>query len=419
MVGGAGISKLLGFWRDRLITDIFPAAKTDVIFLALKIPDFFYYVFVGATLSTIFIPRYCRIKEKISQENFLSSFWWMNFFVFAIIVLFGVLTLPWTAKWLTYGLDESLQQSVLSLSYWCFASTFVLALGGFFAAFLQAKQKFRLLALLPIIYMGSVVFGIFNWGDIGLWIVGASLLGGGLLYFLIGFAFFLYFRGKITWQWLSPPKEWKGFIGDWTRRILNNIGFQLNEVIDLWIAGLLVLGSVTAFSLGNLLGGFLLSIVGVPLSNVAFSKFSREKSYTATLPVFYKTVGSILLITLPFAVLGFIFSAEIITLLFSSLSNENTYRAGLVLRWTIFSLPISCLIVVFSRIFLSQGDTVLPLKINIMSLFFGSSLAFYLGFYYFPPEIGELGIAIGTSFVNYFSLLLFAIFLAKKIRKER
>ena len=48
------LSKLVSFFRDRLLLDIFPTEKVDIVFAAFRIPDFFYYLFVCICFSILF-----------------------------------------------------------------------------------------------------------------------------------------------------------------------------------------------------------------------------------------------------------------------------------------------------------------------------------------------------------------------------
>jgi putative peptidoglycan lipid II flippase len=68
-------SKFLGLWRDRLLVDIFGQSdKVDVIFASFRIPDFFFALLIGGTVSTLFIPRIANLKKEEKYVFFFKFF---------------------------------------------------------------------------------------------------------------------------------------------------------------------------------------------------------------------------------------------------------------------------------------------------------------------------------------------------------
>ena len=71
----AVISKLFGLWRDRLFLEFFQAdGSSDLIFAAFRIPDFFYFLLIAGTVSSIVIPRINQAKNEVDKKIFLNSF---------------------------------------------------------------------------------------------------------------------------------------------------------------------------------------------------------------------------------------------------------------------------------------------------------------------------------------------------------
>ncbi len=84
-MGSALASKFLGFLRDRFLVDFFGGSeKIDFVFAAFRIPDFFFFLLVGGTVATLFLPRAADLKGK-ERMQFFSSFFW------GVVLLFGLL----------------------------------------------------------------------------------------------------------------------------------------------------------------------------------------------------------------------------------------------------------------------------------------------------------------------------------------
>jgi peptidoglycan biosynthesis protein MviN/MurJ (putative lipid II flippase) len=75
-------SKVLGLLRDRLFVQHFAdTGQIDYIFAAFRIPDFFFFLLIGGTVSTLFLPRIVELKSR-EKWQFVSSFFLGSFLVF-------------------------------------------------------------------------------------------------------------------------------------------------------------------------------------------------------------------------------------------------------------------------------------------------------------------------------------------------
>lgn len=406
-------SKLIGFIRDRLLLDTFSTEKVDIVFAAFRIPDFFFYLFVGATISVIFLPKVIELKEKERMEYF-SSFLWGVLFWFGGVCFLGILTIDFLVPFFAKGFSSDIQKEIANLSQFLFGSVFLLSLSGVFAAYLQAKQKFISIALAPLFYMGGICAGIYFFRDrFGLLIVGYSALFGAFLHLFANILHFVLSRGEIGFFWKKPIKAWNDFQGDFWRRVLNNSAFQINQTLDIFIASFLLTGAITAFSIGTSLGHVLLSIVGFSVANSAFPKFTKNKNNKlAQQKILRNAFKWILFFSLPATLIGAFFSEPILQLAFN-LSGKTLEMTNTVFFWTVLSLPAACMIPILSRIFLANDDTKTPLWISAFSLFVATSLAAILSLKILPPENAILGLALGNFTANFLKTILFLGFLKK------
>lgn len=413
------MSKLLGLWRDRLVVEIFSSESTDLIYAAFRIPDFFYYLLVGATVSVIFLPRLVDLNEKEKQQ-YMASFLSGVLVLFGGLSLLGIFAADHLAALFARGFDVATQVQVAALARLLFGSVFLLSLSSVFAAGLQAHHRFAAIAVAPLLYMGCIAVALF-WGrdTWGVNIVGYGALSGASAHLTITLSAYLWHGWKLGLAWGSPAKAWQNFWPDFGRRVFNNAAFQINQSVDVLIASFLLLGSVTAFTLGTSLGHFLVSIVGMSVMSSAFPKLTAAKhNYPAQKKVWLHSLKWIWVIAAPVSLICAVFSTEILQLLFG-LSGERLAMTDQVFWWTVISLPLACSLPVTSRVFLANDDTVTPLYASITGLTVATSVAAYLSLVYLPKDQAILGLAVGNFTANTLGFVLFISLIWWKYERVR
>lgn len=418
LLGGSAIlSKFLGLWRDRLFLDIFGAGeKIDLIFASFRIPDFFFFLLIGGTVSTLFLPRFTPLGEK-EKTQFFSSFLWGVILLFGIFCGLGAMFTDSLSGIFAAGFELSLRQEMIPLARCLFGSVFLLSVSSVFAAFHQSKQQFLTIALAPVLYTGSICAGLYFWRDsFGLLTVGLAAVFGAFAHLMVNMNTFFVQQNKITWVWKKPVSAWKNFKSDFVFRVTNNAAFQINQSADVLIASFLIAGSVGAFSIGTNLGSVLLSIVGFSVANSAFPKLAKAKDDSATQKkIVGSSLGWIAFFTIPVAVIGVVFAQPILQLLFN-LEGKSLEMATTVFFWTVLSLPAACCIPILARVFLASGDAKTPMKITAFSLLVATALAAVLSLRILPTEIAILGLAIGNFTASVLSASIFGVAVWRKLR---
>jgi len=402
------LSKVISFGRDRLILDIFDPQAADLIFAAFRVPDFFFYLLVGATISVIFIPRLVELNEDEKIEYF-SSFLWGTLICFGVVCFGGLLLAPQLISLVFSGFETELQTQITGLSRYLFGSVFLLSLSSVFAAQLQAREKFLTIAIAPLLYVITLVgFLAFFRDQFGILVVGYGAISGALLHLVLTGGITFIKGQKVQFNWVKPVSAWQNFWPDFGRRVFNNAAFQINQTVDLFIASFLLIGSVTAFTLGTTLGHFLLSILGMAIANVAFPKLAKVKNKVAEQrQIIWQSSRQILLLAIPFSLACALLAEPILQILFN-LEGKRLAMTKTVFWWTVISLPFACLIPLLSRFFLANDDTHTPMMINVISLTIATSLAAVLSLKVLPTEQAILGLALGNFTANTLSCGLFS-----------
>ena len=409
-------SKLFALWRDRLFVEIFGTGQqTDLIFASFRIPDFFYFLLVGLTLSTLLIPRLAELNKKEEQECF-SSFLWGVAVIFGIICIFGILGTQLLIPLVATGFSPALQTEMLPLVRILFGSVFILAISSVFSAFLQHRQRFIAIALAPIVYTSIICIILFYIRDrFGIATTGIAAMIASCFHLVITMSCFFRNGGTIGLFWQKPASTWKNFKGDFFRRVMNNAAFQINQTADVIIASFLMAGSVASFSLGSNLGHFLLSVLGYSSANAAFPRLAEKKhDHPQQLQIIWGSGKWILLFSIPGALVCALFPELILQIIFG-LEGEALQRTKTVFFWTVISLPAGCFIPLLARFFLANDDTKTPLFITSFSLIIATTLAAVLSLYILPKETAILGLALGNFTANYLSAGLFGIMVWRKV----
>ena len=401
--------KILSLWRDRMFLHVFDPAEIDLIFAAFRVPDFFFFLLVAGTISTLFLPRAADVEKEKIPELFSSFFWGVVIF-FGAFCAAGAVFAPFLVKVFSAGFQPLAQSQVASLAQILFASVFLLGVSAVFASALQQRQKFLALAAAPVFYAGVIPAGLFWLPNATFQMVGfLAVLGAGGHLVISASAFFIN-GGKIGGFWKRPQKSFAPpFWGDFWRRIWNNAAFQINQSADVLIASFLAAGSVAAFSIGTGLGHFLLSVLGLAAANAAFPQLTAAKNdLAAQRKILKKFLFWILVFSVPAAGFGAFFARELLQLFFG-LSGDGLEWTQIVFFWTVLSLPAACCIPLLSRLFLANDRTSTPVKITTFSLFFATTLAAVLSLGILPDEKAIWGLAIGNFTANALSAALFGV----------
>lgn len=205
------LSRILGYGRDWLIAYEFGATgQTDVYQASFTLPDLINYLLAGGALSVSLLPRmaelYARVdadpadpQRRLEADRAFSLVGSAMLVAASVAVgLAWLLAEPVVAQLFPGFGPEKVQQTAHLTRIVLPAQLFFL-LGGLVQAALLARQRFRAMALTPLLYNGGIIVGGliggqsgqiegFSWGAL----VGALL--GGLLVPVVSARHLLHFR---------------------------------------------------------------------------------------------------------------------------------------------------------------------------------------------------------------------------------
>jgi putative peptidoglycan lipid II flippase len=166
MMGFVFLSRILGIVRDLVISHLFGQDRvTDIYTAAFRVPDILALLVAGGTMASVFVPifaEYYREDDEGSQKEawhiFSSVITVVSILAALLVVLMEFLNVPIT-RHLNPLMDEAsvLQTAHLSAillpAQWCF---FV---GGLMMGTLNARHKFLIPAIGPVVYNGGIILG--------------------------------------------------------------------------------------------------------------------------------------------------------------------------------------------------------------------------------------------------------------------
>lgn len=191
-IGTVG-SRALGLARDVLIAALFGATSLKSAFvIAYSVPFFIQRLFLGGTLSIVFIPAITQLIVHGDEEEtrrVVSSTFNLVLMIGLGMVLVGVLAAPVLVLFAAPGYLRTNPQvltTAIGLTRVMFVSMFFLALSAFATGFLNAHQRFTAPAMAPLVFnlviIGSVLLLAPRIGIAG---VAASFLLGWAAQFLV------------------------------------------------------------------------------------------------------------------------------------------------------------------------------------------------------------------------------------------
>lgn len=412
------LGKLLGFIRDILITNYLGfGAKTDGLLLSLSIITISFSTFntmIRTTFSPLFSSRYFEnrhvvLKEYNNIRNILVS---LSICLFLVFLVFN----DYIIKVFAPGLnDEAFEVASLSLK---FLSILLILYILYYitTGFLQSIKIFTTVETANLFNNLTIILLIITlyqfWGLY-------SILVGYVLgaFFQVLYSHYVFNRKvkyKLNFKLNFKSDSWKNFVEYSKFILLGSFVSQLTVFGDKFVASFLDEGSISALHYATLIRNLPLTMVILAVTNVLFTNLSI--SYTKNTPLQFKNQvlmqsKYLLYLILPFILILFVFSEEIIKILFyrGEFTLEGVQMTSVALKAYSIGMFFWVLKEIFSKVSYAAKNTKIPLVISIISFAINFILNFVLGFI-----LGHIGIAIATSFAIFVNSMLIILLLKKR-----
>lgn len=387
-------SKILGLVRETLLAYYFGTSEiVDMFVLATAIPS----VIFGCldAVAVVIVPIYIKkkvISQKTASQTFNNVLSWTA--IISIIVLFlleivasKVSSLFWDVN------DNNFELFLIFIRITLFTVVFN-PIQQMYLALLRCENKQVKAQLVELSFSGTQIVFIVFAGVCSK----SFLLPVGYVFAHLSCMMFSYFASKskfvVNLDFTESVKESFKMV---MPTFFSNVVVQLNAFIDKLFAASLTIGLVAALNYSNILKNLIYAIFTAPIVSLFYPRIAyfvaRDERETAK-KVLYKIVCGMLAFLFPCVLFSYIFSDEIISLLFlrgefdvESLKNtSDAYK-----MYAIGIIPI-CLKEVFFRCYYSVGKNKKLLFINVLNTVINIIFNILL-----IDKLGHIGLALGTS----------------------
>jgi putative peptidoglycan lipid II flippase len=412
-------SRLLGILRTVAIADAFGAApELDAYRVAFLVPDIIFQVLAGATLGSAFIPVFARLYRRDSEDRAWQLASAMLNLVTAataalciVAFLFAPLIVPVLAPGLgdDIGQHEELTGKAVSLTRLMLLSPFLFAVSGMVTGILNARQRFLLPALAPMLYNLAIIFGAVvladHWGIEGLAagvVIGAGLHLGVQVPGLVRERM----RYRAIFDWRDAAVREVGRL--MAPRVLGLAALQLNLFVTIFFASKVGSGAIAAATYAVVIAQLPLGLFGMAFSTAAFPRMADQVAdgdFDGLRITVSRVLRVIMFLTVP-AAIGLALLREPVTVVLlergAFTSADSALTAGALGFYCLGIIPQAG-IEIHSRGFYALGDTRTPVVLTILNLAVNAVLSALLW------ERFELqGLAFAVSAASWVEWLLLA-----------
>ena len=407
-------SRLLGFFRERAIADVFGVSEaTDAFRLAFLLPDFMYFLLIAGGLNAAFVPVFSEYLAKGEEE----SAWRLAGTLLAIVVLIllamvavGVIFTEALTPLVAYGYRGEQRALLVVLIRYMFPAVFFTAMAGVGMGIHRAYRSFSTPMWGPIAYNAAIIGSIYLLGH-RLGVVGMAwgTVAGAIVNFTIQLPLVIKKGlGRIRFD-LSHPG-----LG----RVLRLMGpavislsiYQFNFTLISNLASGLPEGAPTALRIGQTIVQLPLGVFAMGIGMVLLPTLSRmlaNGERGAFLDTFSQGLRAVYFVTIPSAVGLAVLREPVIRLLFETgaFTSEDTEQAAVALLFLTVGIWAQAAIQILTQVYYSLQDTKTLVKVSLVAVAVNAVLSFLL-LRVTPWEHGALALALSlTSIVNMLNYL--------------
>ncbi|MBI3633674.1 MAG: murein biosynthesis integral membrane protein MurJ [Candidatus Vogelbacteria bacterium] len=370
------VSQLLGLFRDRLLAHTFGASATlDLYYAAFRIPDLIF-VSVGSFLAvTVLIPILIergKQNDISAEKKFMDSLFTFFLLVMAPTMLLAFIFAPVLDRIFVPGFSDAQQIQLLSAVRILLFSPLFLGLSSLFGSVTQARRKFMIFAISPILYNLGIIGGIvFMYPIFGIQ---------GLIYGVV-FGAFLHMIIQVPTMFSSGlfPRiisefhfqDIKTIMMRSMPRTLGLGALQLSVTFLITEASYMAAGSIAVFNFAYNLQSVPISLVGISYSVAAFPLLSRLNA-EGKMEEFARCVEAgirhILFWILPFVSLLIVLRAQIVRIILGSghFSWNDTRLTAACLALFSFGVIFQNVVLMLDRSYYARHKTKVPVITNLL-----------------------------------------------------
>lgn len=415
-------SRLLGFFRERAIADVFGLnIETDIFRLAFNIPDLMYFLLIAGGLNAAFIPvftGYLARDEEDEGWRLAATFLSVIVALLALMVVLGIAFSPQLSPLVAYGYRGEARALLVRLMRLMFPAVFFTALAGAGMGIHRSYQNFAPPMWGPIVYNACIIASTYLLGrDLGVVGMAYGTVAGAIANFLVQLPFvWRKSRGKRLAIDLAHPG---------LRQVLRLMGpavvslsiYQVNFIISSNLASGLSEGSPTALRIAQTIVQLPLGVFGMGVGMVilpTLSGLAARGERDELREMFSQGIRTVFFITVPAAAGLIVLRTPIVRLLFETgqFDAADTAMAAYALLFLAIGVWAQSGVQVLTQVYYAMQETKTLMRVSATALGLNTLLSI-LFIRYTPLAHG--GLALASSLTVIVNLASYLWILRKRI----
>ncbi|MBU6474691.1 MAG: murein biosynthesis integral membrane protein MurJ [Alphaproteobacteria bacterium] len=422
-VGGYTLaSRLMGFARDILTASFLGAGPVaDAFFIALKLPNFFRRITAEGAFSVAFVPMFSKIvveEGEAEAKTFAEEAQAMMLAALLPFTVVCMIAMPWLLYVIAPGVHCSAGDPHCSPLRFHLAVTFsritfpyilMMSLTALLGGVLNSLRRFAAFAAAPMFFNGTLIAALLFFakkfptaGHALAWGVAAA-----------GVIQFLWMAANCLKHRIAPrlrrPKLTPRIRKLFRLMLPGAIGAgatQINIFIDMILASLLPVGSISYLYYADRLYQFPLGVIGVAIGTALLPMLSqalKSGKNGEAVRLLTRAFETGLMLTLPAALGLIVLAGEIMSVLFQrgAFTAADSVQSSHALIAYASGLPAFVLAKVFSTAYFAREDTGTPVKFAVSCAVINTLLALAL-----IAPLRHVGIALATAVTAWINLAL-------------
>lgn len=414
LMGGTLGSRVTGFLRQSLITQLFDKTITDAFFVALRVPNLFRELLAEGALSNSFIPVYRTFKDE-EARRLSAALMGLLILVNGLLLLLAYAGAPYIVDLLLPSQGSVDRDLTLQLTRIVFPFLFAISLSAWAMGILNAEERFFWPAWAPVaLNVVSIVVMLlyprraealawgFVLGGVAQFAVQLpALLRGGYLHGLR-----LWHPGLSAVLLLMVPS------------VFTTSGRQVLNLVSANVLNLLPEGSVTAFTNADLFVSLALGLFSVSPALAYYSRLSAQAvdapdAFNDTLVEGLRFIG---FLTVPAGLLLVVLAQDVVEIVFNwfpllgragtdPFTLASTVLTVLPLGLAIFPIGVNNLLV---RTFYVRKRVRVPIVLTLVTLTVQGTL-----YYLLYEPLGIEGLSWATVVASWLQLVGLLVLVAQ------
>lgn len=411
------LAKIMGFFREILLSYFYGATGiSDAYLISQNIPGTIFQL-VGMGLTTCFIPMYFRIKnEKNKKEanSFSNSIITMCLCFSTIVIIVIWSATPWVVKLFASGFEGNTLYYAVWFTRICILSLYFSSIMYVYNSYLQANGNFNIPAFAAIPNSICIMIAIVLGSKVNIWLlsIGSVVAVGVQVAVLVPAIRKFDYRYKPNFNWNNIyVKSFFTLMGPVIIGVSVN---EINTLVDRTVASQVAVGGISALTYASSLIQFIEGGLIQPIVTVFYPKITSavaEHDNQTAKEIVEKTLVMLLSILIPIFV-GFVVFAKPITQLLFGRGKFDSSAVRLTSIAVMFYALGICFVGVrelLSRYFYAYSNTKTPMVNATLGVMVNIIMNLVLSRF-----LGIGGLALATSV----SAFITGVLLIKDTRKK-